>query len=233
MIKFKDLDEEIEFFSPSPEIGVKVEKFADQKVAIIDNFYKYPEKVRELAQQIPSTRSPGIIHGLPGSRVEATYHFGHLTYFFENVINRVFAEDTAEVDDDFIHNCLHRSTFLVNIQNSNLPPRVPHIDNPSSGRWAAGIYLNTPNECIGGTAFYKYKGKTSVDIKSLINEVAAEFQQYNYYVQETSGDFEKIYLAEMKFNRMVIYRQRALHTPYIPPNTFTDDKPRMIQMFFI
>ena len=58
-------------------------------------------------------------------------------------------------------------------------------------------------------------------------------KKYQFYVQETVGDWEKVFLAEMKFNRMVIYRQNALHTPYIPPNTFTDDKPRMIQMFFI
>jgi len=231
MIKFNSLEEEIEFFSPNPEISVKVERFADQKLAIIDNFYKYPEKVREIVQQIPSTRSPGIIHGLPGSRVEATYHLGHLGYFFEEVINNVFSEDTANVEHDFIRNCLDRASFLVNIQNSNLPPRCPHIDNPSSGRWAAGIYLNTPEECVGGTAFYKYKNETSVDIREALT--IEDMKKYQFYVQETVGDWEKVFLAEMKFNRMVIYRQNALHTPYIPPNTFTDDKPRMIQMFFI
>ena len=231
MIKFNSLYEEIDFFSPNPEIRVKVETFADQKVAIVDNFYKYPEKVRELSQQIPATRSPGIIHGLPGSRVEATFHFGHLGYFFDEVINHVFPEDMEGVESDFIKNCVDRASFLVNVQNSNLPPRVPHIDNPSKGRWAAGIYLNTPEECIGGTAFYKYKSKTSVNIYEELTQ--EDMKKYQYYVQETAGDWEKIYLAEMKYNRMIIYRQSALHTPYIPPNTFTDENPRRIQMFFI
>ena len=231
MIKFNSLEEEIEFFRPNPELAVKVEHFADQKVAIVDNFYKYPEKIKELAQLIPSTRSPGIIHGLPGSRVEATYHFGHLGHFFEEVISNVFAEDMQGVDPTFIRNCVDRASFLVNIQNSNLPPRCPHIDNPSSGRWAAGIYLNAPSECIGGTAFYKYKNETSVDIREVLTQ--EDMKKYQFYVQETVGDWEKVYLAEMKYNRMVIYRQNALHTPYIPPNTFTDENPRMIQMFFI
>jgi hypothetical protein len=62
----------------------------------------------------------------------------------------------------------------------------------------------------------------------------AEAAQYTHYVQESDGkNWEKIHMAEMKFNRMIIYRQSALHTPYIPPNTFTDENPRMIQMIFI
>jgi hypothetical protein len=144
----------------------------------------------------------------------------------------VFAEDMVNVEETFIQNCINRSTFLVNIQNSNLPVRLPHIDNPKDGRWAVGIFLNTPEECVGGTAFFKYKGDTSADIREVMS--AEEAAQYKHYLQESDGKhWEKIHMAEMKYNRMIIYRQSALHTPYIPPNTFTDDAPRMIQMIFI
>lgn len=232
MIKFNSLEDEIELFSTNTEIGVRVEKFADQKIVIVDNFYKHPEKVRELAQLIPSTRSPVILHALPGSRVEATYHLSHLGYIFTDIINNVFAEDVVDVEETFIQNCINRSTFLVNVQNSDLPVRVPHIDNSGVGRWAVGIFLNTPDECVGGTAFYKYKGNTTADIKQLMTD--SEAAGYTEYLQESDGkNWEKIHLAEMKFNRMIIYRQNALHTPYIPPNTFTDENPRLIQMIFI
>lgn len=229
MIKFNSLQDEIDFFSPSEELGVKVDTFLDEKIVIIDNFYRTPEKVRELALSIPSTRSPGIVHGLPGSRVEATYHFAHLGPTFTEIINRVWAEEAATIDPTFVQNCLNRSSFLVNVQNSNLPPRVPHIDNPSNGRWAVGIYLNTPDECIGGTGFYTYKGSKTVDLSNL----EVELKNYQYYVQDDEEFWTKHYLAEMKFNRLVIYKQNVLHTPYIPPNTFTDETPRLIQMFFI
>ena len=56
---------------------------------------------------------------------------------------------------------------------------------------------------------------------------------YDFYVQETDEHWEKIYLAEMKFNRLVMYKQNMLHTPYIPANSFTNETPRLIQMFFI
>jgi hypothetical protein len=229
MIKFKTLADEIAFFRPSDELKVKVETFLDEKIVIIDNFYNDPYGIRELAQTIPSTRAPGIIHGLPGSRVEATYFFGHLGPTFKEIINTVWVNDVQNIEPTFIQDCLNRSSFLVNVQNSELPPRVPHIDNPSHGRWAVGIYLNTDDECSGGTSFYTFKGNKTVDLSNL----DIELKEYQHYVQESDEHWTKQYLAEMKFNRLVIYKQNVLHTPYILPNTFTDESPRLIQMFFI
>jgi len=64
-------------------------------------------------------------------------------------------------------------------------------------------------------------------------KVEADFSKYDYYVLEDDENFKKVYLAEMKFNRMVIYNQNILHQPYILPNTFSDENPRLMQMFFI
>ena len=229
MIKFKTLSDEIAFFRPSDELKVKVDTFLDEKIVIIDNFYNDPNSIRELAQTIPSTRAPGILHGLPGSRVEATYFFSHLGPTFTEIINTVWASETENLNPTLIQECLNHASFLVNVQNSNLPPRVPHIDNPGHGRWAVGIFLNTPEECCGGTAFYTYKGNKTVDLSNL----DIELTNYQYYVQNDDEYWTKQYLAEMKFNRAVIYKQNVLHTPYIPPDSFTDEAPRLIQMFFI
>lgn len=229
MTKFKTLSDEISFFRLSDELRVKVDKFLDEKIVIIDNFYNDPNRIRELAQTIPSTRAPGILHGLPGSRVEATYFFGHLGHAFTEIINKVWPTETENLNPTFIQDCLSRASFLVNVQNSNLPPRVPHIDNPNHERWAVSIYLNTPEECCGGTAFYTYKGDKTFDL----NNLDIELKNYQYYVQDDDEYWTKQYLAEMKFNRAVIYKQNVLHTPYIPPDSFTDESPRLIQMFFI
>tara|TARA_B110000977_G_C11090784_1_gene496784 strand:- start:4581 stop:5273 length:693 start_codon:yes stop_codon:yes gene_type:complete len=230
-MRFNSLEDEIELFSSSNNLSVKVESFGkDSKLIIVDNFYKHPYKVRELCKSIPATFNPRIVHGLPGSRVEATYYFSHLGHLYNEIINHVFPEDMENVQLDFIQQCMDHATFLVNVQNSNMPPRVPHIDGINSGRWASGIYLNTPEECTGGTSFYTYKGEKTVDM-SQIN--IADLQAYNYYVQDDNEEFKMIYLAEMKFNRMIIYRSNELHTPYIPPNTFTDEDPRLMQMFFL
>jgi hypothetical protein len=188
--------------------------------------------VRALALQIPSTRSPTLMHALPGSRVEGTFYFGHFAKFITEIISNVFVEDT-KIDCDIITSCLNHATFLVNVQTSKEAlgsARAPHVDNLDNGRYAMGIYLNTPEECAGGTAFFKFKGEQSLD---LINNLAFQRQGYNFYVQESDENWEKLYTAEMKFNRLVIYKQNILHTPYIPVDSFTEENPRLIQMFFL
>jgi hypothetical protein len=234
MIKFKTLQDEIDFFSPSEEINVRVQQVGDDKVAIIDNFYKHPEQVRALALQIPSTRSPTLMHALPGSRVEGTFYFGHFAEFITEIITSVFVEDT-KIDRDFISSCLNHATFLVNVQTSKealSAVRLPHVDNLEKGRYALGIYLNTPEQCTGGTAFFKFKGEQSIDLVSLLKS-DPDLRGYDFYVQESDANWEKIYTAEMKFNRLVIYKQNILHTPYIPVDSFTEENPRLIQMFFL
>lgn len=232
MIKFKTLQDEIDFFSPSEEIKVQVQQVGEEKVIIIDNFYKNPEQVRALALQIPSTRSPTLMHALPGARVEGTFYFGHFAEFIPEIIANVFVEDT-KIDRDIISSCLNHATFLVNVQTSKealSAARAPHVDNLENGRYAMGIYLNTPEQCTGGTAFFKFKGEQSLD---LVNSVDPDLRGYNFYVQESDANWEKLYTAEMKFNRLVIYKQNILHTPYIPVDSFTEENPRLIQMFFL
>lgn len=232
MATFNTIQDEIDFFAPNPELEVRVHHFDDglERVVVIDNFYKHPEKIRELALTIPRTRNPRFLHGLPGSRVEIAYYFGHLGYIFNNVINNVFVEDMSHVEPSYIQDCLDHARFLVNIQNSDLPPRVPHVDCDYVGRFVAGVYLNTPEECSGGTAFYKFKGSKHVDLSNLDPDLMV----YDQYLLESDGkNWEKLYNVEMKFNRLILYRQNILHTPYITPNTFTDETPRLNQMFFM
>ena len=229
---FKNLQDEIETFSVNPELNVKIEKFdGTGKIAIIDNFWKYPDKVRNITQSIPKTWNPRIIHGLPGARIEATFYFSHLGEVFEELISNIYPEEHGMLKSkSYIQDCFDHASFLVNVQNSTLPPRIPHIDNLGEPyRWAAGIYLNTDDECTGGTAFYSFKGLKTVNMATIELEV----KDYQIYVQDDYRDFKKLYLAEMKFNRLVLYPQNLLHTPYIPPKTFTDEKPRLMQMFFI
>lgn len=230
MIKFNSLQDEIDFFAPNPDLRAKIVDVDGEKIVIIDDFYKNPHQIRELALQSPRTRNPKFLHGLPGSRVEMAFYFGHLAQAFHRLISDVYTDDMAMMDPSYVYDCLNHSRFLVNIQNSDLPPRVPHVDSNRHGGFVAGIYLNTPEECSGGTAFYKFKGSKYVDLDNLDTDL----MKYTNYILDSDGEhWEKLYLAEMKFNRLVLYRQRVLHTPYILPHTYTDETPRLIQMFFI
>jgi hypothetical protein len=118
------------------------------------------------------------------------------------------------------------ATFCVNvIQSKDLPPKVPHVDNREDFRFASTIYLNTPDECHGGTSFYTFNGSQAGPL------VTEGIQQE--YVTDSVGPWEMLFLAEMKFNRMVLYEQNILHTAYVKPGMFEDKVYRLVQMFFI
>jgi hypothetical protein len=99
------------------------------------------------------------------------------------------------------------------------------VDHRDKYRFASGIFLNTPDECHGGTSFYTYKGSQEGPEPNSVPKTK--------YITDSIDDWELIYLAEMKFNRMILYEQNILHTAYIKPGMFENGTYRLLQMFFI
>ena len=79
------------------------------------------------------------------------------------------------------------------------------------------IYLNTPEECAGGTSFYT----------KLNDNPPTE------YVTDSTDSWELLGIAPMVYNRMVLYIQSVPHTAYVKPGMFTGDLYRLNQQFFI
>lgn len=223
-----NLQEEIELFAINIDMTAKIEEFyPGEKIVIIDNFYRNPEKIQNLALSIPPTYNPQIVSGVPGGRVDASYFLYPLCHLFNQLINDVFYPENK------VYDCsqeMQKATFCVNVVNDtvNLPSTVPHIDGGIG--FAVGIFLNNDKDCVGGTSFYTYKDEITPTIwpdEDLTTE------NYPDYLIDTHKDFKKIYTADMKFNRMILYNRNALHTAYIPKNSFNRDTPRLMQMLFI
>ena len=53
------------------------------------------------------------------------------------------------------------------------------------------------------------------------------------YVDDSVGPWDLIHLAEMKYNRMIMYPDNILHGAYDKPGYFEDDTYRLVQTFFI
>lgn len=196
------------------------------KIVIIDDFYKNPHMVRELALAIPPTRHPGILGGVPGGRIDASYNLEHFSSVFDNLIRSVFLPEEQRKLNSNLGEIFKSATFCVNvIQSTNLSNKVPHVDNREEFRFASTIYLNTPEECQGGTSFYTFNGAQEGP------ELTAGIQID--YVTDSVGPWDMIFLAEMKFNRFVLYEQNILHTAYVKPGMFENDLYRLVQMFFV
>lgn len=197
------------------------------KILIIDNFYKNPDMVRDLAISIPPTYKPEILKGLPGGRIDAFYNLSHLGETYYKFMTEVFidSQEGKSIPPTNMQIIFNNATFCVNVLiEKDLFPCLPHVDLKDSRRYASGIFLNTPEECNGGTAFYTYKG---------IQEEAHPFDlDTDHYITDSEGDWDLIYLAEMKYNRMIMYQQNIYHSAYVKPGMFKDFY-RLNQMFFI
>ncbi len=239
---YKNFINELEVFAVNPDYKLSVIEVGDEKskIAIVDNFYLNPMMVRDLALTIPPSTNERILNYLPygndSGRINAFYILDHLGPIYDKIIKEVFQDFVKDYDNDYFVESFKRATFMVNVMTSNnLPPRLPHVDYPDKRLLASAIYLNTPEECAGGTAFYTFGGNQYADeitYSSKTIDIAGTTPP-DHFVVDDCGDWKQIGLAEMKFNRMVIYSQNLFHSPYIKPGMFTNGVYRLNQQFFI
>ena len=219
--------DEIETFAINTPVDATVELMGWEKFPIvyIDNFYKNPDKVRNLALRTPGTKNPRILGGVPGERVDISFNLEHIWPIWIEIAENVYGLEQKE-KKAFEMSCMNIS-FSVNVTQSHYRRKKPHIDLPdvSDRGWAGVVYLNKPKECKGGTGFYTYKGQQ-------VNPRQDGIWQEEY-VNDSVGPWELIHLAEMKYNRMIMYPANVLHTPYDKEGFFTDDVYRLVQAFFL
>ena len=231
-------EKEVFEVNPNLEACVHVIGPEEVRVVVVDNFYKNPDMVRDLTLSIPPTENAKIMAGTPGTRVFGHYDFESLYPIFRHLFRTVYGDLTKNVSDDQIYESVRTTPFCVNINQSvNLPPVTPHIDDRDSMLFAAGIYLNTPEECQGGTSFYMLNGKQSItneDIGQWLKSKGKE-KFWDHYITDTDNvpDWELLSVAEMKYNRLVMYPGNIVHTAYMKPDMFTGDLYRLIQMMFV
>jgi len=219
--------DEIETFAINTPVDATVELMGWEEFPIvyIDNFYKNPDKVRNLALRTPGTKNPRILGGVPGERVDISFNLEHIWPIWIEIAENVYGLEQKE-KKAFEMSCMNIS-FSVNVTQSHYRRKKPHIDLPdvSDRGWAGVVYLNKPKECKGGTGFYTYKGQQ-------VNPRQDGIWQEEY-VNDSVGPWELIHLAEMKYNRMIMYPANVLHTPYDKEGFFTDDVYRLVQAFFL
>lgn len=87
-----------------------------------------------------------------------------------------------------------------------------HADNPIA-RWAGVYYLNLPEDCRGGTAFYRMKNKGWNDMPTQ-PEMEAKGVDLDWvrdqWTKPQSWDLTDI--ASMRFNRLIIYPTQRFHS---------------------
>lgn len=244
---------EEEVFAVNPNAKVQVDIVGNEKnrVIIVDDFYKNPDMVRHLALNAPCTSWAPITYGFPMLRTSM-----HLNL---NPVREKVSELALENWNYYIDEC---PPFMTNLCIDNVESRA-HIGNAGAPHadkcvLAAVLYLNTPEECRGGTSFYRHKetGLESLprhpffeqdlsrikpvaekfgckSLKELAETVVfAESQfQKDSAITDSNEHWELLKVHEMRYNRILIYEGKVFHAVYGKFGDFTDNY-RVVQAMF-
>ncbi len=193
---------ELERLSLNNESDFKIEfeTIGDQNfpLLILDNLYRDPEYVRSLALSLETTRPKSSHPGLSSEfrtdissllRLAWKYVGKELGYTPELTVSRSvfpgmsFMRINRKPEDLTIHQCR------------------PHADPV---RIAGVVYLNPPEQCVGGTAFYRHRA-TGVEECVLPRNKNDSFEQ----------EFMKLAKGRGVFQGYQTYCQKMFRMPYM------------------
>ena len=215
----------------------------NRKVVLVDNFYRYPQKVSELALNLYYTESRAVVGSYPGSRAMITLDTTPLV----QALSKLWGEPLAPFHAEY-----HPVIFSA-IQNWDYElttwQRQPHIDQGTT----AMVYLNPEPMCSGGTGLYRHRpsgfSRVPLELTPELTKLAyqrgfshqdlqthngyAEFlnnvffrpeyaAKNNAYINDGNDYWELLYRIDMKPNRLVIFDGRMFHSQHIAQNQFQD-----------
>ena len=226
---------------PHPEISFREVTGVDQhKIVVVDGLLRDVDEVRAWALSARYSKPAEVLY--PGLVCHPPWDFGPLRLFLEQVIGCRFRASEA--------------TFrlsMLTLDGEHLVPqqRRPHAD----GCMAAGvIYLNSPEQCSGGTAFYRHAttgfewlpqpdnarheahaaaiGLSLPQIESMLTTVSPHSSGY---MRDSDADWQLLELVEMRTNRLVLYEGDLFHSAYVDDRAFgtTPDTRRLTLNIFL
>lgn len=233
-------------FELNPDLDITVIKnIGPNKVSaiVIDNFYENPWEVRRLA----------LTSNEEKKSINPHYHYGdrgflpskEITKNFKPLFDQLLQDEhiwgANQLKIDQYEKNLSESGFMWNINNEdnilkNPLGIVPHQDTyptfPMPSQYGVVMYLNTPEECRGGTLLYSYCGRMIVD-ESIMNkwEDIGNFDSLRFAI-DTSLGLNVEFRLDMAWNRCVIYPASILHCPEMVRGWFMN-YDRIAQVMFL
>jgi len=231
-------------FELNPDLEITVLKdIGPNKVSAvtIDNFYQNPWEVRNLAlKQKDKEVNPHYHYGdrgfLPTKEVAK-----NLKPLFDQLLqDENIWPDRKLIPEQYNQNW-DDSGFMFNLNNEDNIMKnplgiVPHQDTYFSYRmpsqYGVVIYLNTPEECRGGTLLYSYLGNMTV--KESILDKYKDYENFDLlrFTIDASLALEVEFRLNMTWNRCVVYPANILHCPEMERGWFMN-YDRIAQVFFL
>ena len=229
-----------ELFGVRADLKIELNPIADAIPAVvIDNLLKYPERVREVVGATPA----GNWKHEQGGRNFVDYYDCRLRFpiRFPNsmvavarqTIAKVFGEETRPSEASVDVN------WFMQINEKRADYAVPHTDMTANVRrsFTCIVYLNRPEECSGGTAFFRFKKSQSLIADEAYGKAMKEDPRVaetgrDYWPDQAAALWETVGTVEMTTGRLLIFPSEYFHSAHHPQNSFYQF-PRLTLAFWM
>jgi hypothetical protein len=194
-------------------------------VFVIDDFLRNPDEVRAEAL----TLNYAVGGRFPGLNSVEKLRIGGL----EQVVSALVREPVrAPWTDDFSH-----ASCRLALAKDDQPGRI-HIDQ---SHWSGILYLSRPEDCQGGTEFYRHlrTGTDRVPMESEgLNAIGySDYKELQHDILDKDAfdrsKWELTYTLPMRFNRLVLLQPHYWHTSGAGFGDNVEDGRLIYLMFFM
>lgn len=193
---------------------------------VVDNFFQYPDKIRNLALNTPITTSQD---NYPGGRTDCLHEIDYDLYNLINLnVLSLFYDFTEQPSK-----MMYKSDLRFQFVDRKYGDGWIHRDNAII---TFIIYLNPEADPNTGTSLYTNKN-LSYNIGKDVEEKEKAFakddpQSADLFKMEHSKQFRETFRVSNEYNRLIAFNGRDLHAT----TTFKDDKttdPRLTLIGFV
>jgi len=193
-----------------------------RSVIIVDDFYDRPDQVRRAAVSLAYPPHAGPLT-FPGRNSQQKIEPPGLT----QAISGIVGEALTPAKGAGAFHCFFRVTL------AGEPSRYKvHVD-PNRLAWVGVVYLSKPEDCQGGTAFFRHRGLASDRTPTSAAELEALGVSSIAEVLQRDGNddsaWEEVMTLPMRYNRAVLYRPWLWHSAG-PAFGKTPEDGRLIQL---
>lgn len=228
-----------EAFGVNASLAIKDAGVPSVPAVLIDNFLKDPARAREVVGSAPAPNWKYVEGGRNfidyyDCRLRFPLWFPvHMVDVAHQAIQRVYSQTTRPHDP-----CVDVNWFMQ-IREKRGDFAVPHDDTADKVKrsFTCIVYLNGPQECSGGTAFFRFRPSSSL-VRD--GRYAQALQQHpdlvesgrDYWPPAPERYWERLQSVDMVPGRLLIFPSEFYHAAYHPRDSFYDF-PRLTLAFWM
>jgi len=218
----------------------KSARFGEVPLLVIDNVLLDPQGVREIVGKTPATNWT-----MPtGGRNFVDFYDCRLRFPVFPPVGLIALAQHAigaqyKVATEPQHNAIDVNWFMqVGTKPANFA--IPHQDALAPGKrtFTCMVYLNSPDECSGGTGFFKFRKTQSLTADDRFQDAVKhdmrlkENKEGEYWPRDPDHYWENIGTISMVTGRMLIFPAQYFHAAFHPEDSFFDF-PRLTLVFWM